>query len=407
MLIQSPSGKYVDLDEKKAKQWIRKGFRVVPKKEADLYLSKRSDHISKMKEAKKEHQRKLIEAEKVSEEEIYFTTAQEEANGYGTSRIYIKQELQKLGVKVSETFKGQRIGFMYHSPMSVPRLRTKIKILYTMFESDKIPDDWHPYLKQVDKIIVPSEWCAEVFRKAGFYPEVIPLGYNQSIFTYKDRKTPLDENRDFIFLHYNAFNIRKGFPEVLKAFVKEFKHHEPAKMIFKTTLDNPPMPLVPDVYRNIKVLTGKMPERELADLCRSSDCFVFPARGEGFGITPLEAMGTGSSAIIPNAHGISEYFNADCMYEVEVKETCPALYSRWKGVDVGKMVICDIDDLAKKMRWVYEHQKENKEMGEKASIYVKQYSYKKTAMSLKELFDRMKEVQTDYDPDFLELERII
>jgi hypothetical protein len=94
-------------------------------------------------------------------------------------------------------------------------------------------------------------------------------------------------------------------------------------------------------------------------------------------------MATGMPAIIPNAHGLTEYFNPDYMYEVKVKETCPALYSRYKGMDVGNMVVCDVDDLRKKMRWCYEHQQEGIDMGKRASEYVKNWTYTKTAITIK------------------------
>jgi glycosyltransferase involved in cell wall biosynthesis len=188
-------------------------------------------------------------------------------------------------------------------------------------------------------------------------------------------------------LHYNAFNLRKGFPEVFKAFTKEFKKDEPVRLVLKTTLDEIPLPITKDQYPNIDIIRGKKPVSELVELCNQCDCFVFPSRGEGFGMTPLEAMATGIPAIVPNAHGISEYFDANFMYEVKVKEECPAIYSRYKGMDVGKMVICDEEDLRKQMRWIYEHQQEARTMGIKAAEYAKQWTYKKSAEKLKAILD--------------------
>jgi glycosyltransferase involved in cell wall biosynthesis len=275
-----------------------------------------------------------------------------------------------------------------------------------MFESDKIPDDWVDYCKAADLVLVPSKWCQQVFKKSGINTQVLPLGYNDQVFLYKERIIKRDYRQDFVFLHYNAFNLRKGFPEVFKAFVKAFRQDEPVKMIFKTTLQQMPIPITKKQYPNIEVVLGAVGESEIANFCNNADCFVFPSRGEGFGITPLEAMATGMPAIVPNAHGISEYFNPEYMYEVKVKETCPGLYSRYKGQDVGHMVICDVDDLAQKMRWVYEHQQEAAMMGKKASEYVKQWTIRKTAEGLKSIIDKVQKLPLNDKPinNALELE---
>jgi glycosyltransferase involved in cell wall biosynthesis len=196
------------------------------------------------------------------------------------------------------------------------------------------------------------------------------------VYKFIEREPAHKSRRDFTFLHYNAFNIRKGFTEVWKAFNNEFEKTEPVKLILKTDQSHSPIPIVKSEYPNIEVIYGKISEAEMFDIMKRSDCFVFPSRGEGFGMTPLETMATGMAAIIPNAHGLSEYFNADYMYEVKVKEECPALYARYKDIDVGKMFVSDVADLRKKMRWCVNHQEEVIEKGKRASEYVKQWTYK-------------------------------
>jgi glycosyltransferase involved in cell wall biosynthesis len=318
---------------------------------------------------------------------VYLATVTGGSDGYGMASKHLIREMQKLELDVSVENKEQRVGILFHNPYSIVRMTNEFKIIYTMFESTKIPEEWIEYLKHADKVLVPSHWCQDVFKRSGIDSEVVPLGYNDDNYNYVEREDRLEKRQDFTFLHYNAYNIRKGFPEVFKAFVAEFAPDEPVKMIFKTTLQHLPFPISESEYPNIQVLQGQYSEQDLAVLCASADCFVFPSRGEGFGITPLEAMATGMSAIVPNAHGISEYFNPDFMYEVKVEKTCPGLYQRYKGQDVGQMVICSVDDLRKKMRWAYEHQSEVREKGRLASEYVKKWTYKETAQRLKEIVE--------------------
>jgi hypothetical protein len=77
------------------------------------------------------------------------------------------------------------------------------------------------------------------------------------------------------------------------------------------------------------------------------------------------------------------------MYEVKIKEECPALYARYKDIDVGKMFISDVEDLRAKMRWCVDHQEEVLEKGRQASEYVKQWTY---TNGFAHAVDRLKEV---------------
>ena len=368
----NPAGRYVACDDpKQFAELLTQGFtRPTPEQEQE-HIKKKMQLIEDMKKAK------------VAKDNIYLATvSQQGTDGYSTTSSGLIRELKKHDVNASTFFEGQKVALLYHNPYSVLRLESPYRIIYTMFESDKIPDDWVEYLEAADKVLVPSKWCQEVFKKAGIETEVLPLGYDAETYQYIERPIKSKTRENFTFLHYNAFNIRKGFPEVLKAFTKAFKRDEPVRMIFKTTQNTLPFPLVQSEYPHIEVIKGKFNAVEMSELLARSDCFVFPSRGEGFGITPLETMATGMSCILPNAHGLSEYFNPECMYEVKVKEMCPALYSSYKGVDVGKMVVCDVDDLARQMRYVYDHQEEAHVKGKQASEYVKEFTIEKTGEKL-------------------------
>lgn len=402
--IVNPGGRIVQIDEKEQFNALLKqvGFREATEQEVFEFTSKRTRIIERM-----QYESDLDEGG--ADRAVYIATVSPGGkDGYGVASFHLINELQNQGVKISTYKKDQKIGFLFHSPQALIKLENPVKLIYTMFESDKIPDEWIEYLQIADKVFVPTQWCMEVFAKSGIATEVVPLGYNDKIYKYKERYVKRDKNEPFTFIHYNAFNIRKGFLEVLKAFNKAFEKDEPVKMIFKTTLNQIPLPLPPTQYPNIEVITGAKPEEEMRDLLYRSDCFVFPSRGEGFAIPPLEAMATGLPVIVPNAHGITEYFNPEYMYEAKIKETCPAIYARYKGIDVGKMVVTDIDQLAQQMRFIYEHQEEANEVGKKASEYAKNWTFEKTAIRFKEIFDEWiaKDVPKKPNSNLLILEEV-
>lgn len=373
-LLVNPGGRYVEVDEN-IEYWLgQPGFRKATEHEEREFRQKRL----------MEHAR--LTGDSSHKDSVYFVSVSDRggADGYGMSSKHLMESLEAAGINLSEYYLEQEIGLLYHSPHSITRLDTKYKIIYTMFESDKIPEDWIDYLHAADLVIVPSKWCQEIFKKSGIDTIVIPLGYNDKIFTYKPRK----KHKEFTFLHYDAFNVRKGYFEVLEAFDRAFKHNEPVKMLFKTSREVVGVPLNRAAYPNVDVIYGKVTEQELADICYGSDAFVFPSRGEGFGLTPLEAMATGLPAIVPNAHGISEYFNEKFMYEVKADEKCKAIYRRL--TDVGNMVKCDVNDLARQMRYIYENQDEARQKGKLASEYVRQWTFTRTGQEFKKLIDKIK-----------------
>lgn len=401
--LRNPGGRIVAVDNMEMYMQLlsQPGFEKITEKEERDFVQARYSLKTAMT-------RKDGEPDKLA---VYMATvSQGGKDGYGIASKYLIEELRNLDVTVNTFQAKQKIGLLFHNPYSITRMDNPIKLIYTMFESTKIPEDWPDYLREADEVLVPSKWCKGVFAKSGIQTRVVPLGYNDDVFTYKKRHNKRKAKEPFTFIHYNAFNARKGFLEVFKAFTKAFDPAEPVRMIFKTTLEYIPsaFPINPRQYPNIEVITGSCSDKDLAALLHRSDCFVFPSRGEGFGMTPLEAMGTGLPVIVPNAHGITEYFDREYMYEVNVKEECPAIYSKYKGEDVGKMVVCDVDHLAAQMRYIYEHQDEAIKKGELASKYVKRYTWKRTAKKLAEILQEyyIKEPQPKVLQNVLSLEAV-
>lgn len=365
-LLIGPTGKMTVIDDPKLfAEWLGKpGFSKATDEQERYYLESVRAKIAK------------INSENAIKTGIYLSTVSEGGkDGYSIAAKNLLTIIEKAGIPVSTHYSGQKVAILFHNPYSLPRIEAPYRIIYTMFESSKIPDDWLDYLRAADEIWVPSIWNQEIFAASGIKTTIVPLGYDPETYKFIDRTTAEKERRPFTFLHYNAFNIRKGFAEVWKAFTAEFEKTEPVKLILKTTQNSSPLPITKGEYPNVEVIYGKIEDVEMQNILARSDCFVFPSRGEGFGIPPLECMATGMPVIVPNAHGISHYFNPKYMYEVAVKETCPALYSRYKGINVGQMYINDVDDLRRKMRWIVTHQDEAMEIGRQASEYVKEWTF--------------------------------
>jgi glycosyltransferase involved in cell wall biosynthesis len=65
---------------------------------------------------------------------------------------------------------------------------------------------------------------------------------------------------------------------------------------------------------NLILITGFISERELDDLYKNADLFVFPSLYEGFGLPPLEAMKRGLPVVASNATCIPEILGDAVLY---------------------------------------------------------------------------------------------
>ena len=181
---------------------------------------------------------------------------------------------------------------------------SKYTIGYTPWESTEVPDTWVAGLKAVDELWTPAEWITEVFGQWRQGPiSVIPHGMDEFW-------TPVKRERGepFTFLHVGEPAVRKGGDIVLAAWHKAFARRKDVQLIIKCVKyptcrvkdRSGSIIASPESINNIRVLTNVMTQQEMYGLYLQSHCMVYPSRGEGFGLIPFEAMGTGLPTITPN-----------------------------------------------------------------------------------------------------------
>lgn len=357
---------------------IRKKYRMATPKERLDFLDGINSH-----EANFAKENNLLD--------VYYMAPTHNVDGYGNSSVNIKRRIVKDGIHLNTIHDSQKVGLCYHLPNTLSLVHTPIKISYTMFESDQYPPFWEPWLKLADHVLVPTQFCADVMEKNfGVKPEVVPLGYDPDFFYFLDRSNR-PEDHQFTFLHFDAFKWRKGWDLIFTAFNEEFGDDEPVKLVFKTTLGiTPPLSNYPKI---VKVI-GKLPQEEMYEVLRDADCFVFPSRGEGFGLTPLEAMATGLRAIIPNHTGMATYFDSRFNVDLECREI-DAKYdnTELRRLELGHQWEPTIDSLRKAMRGEFEAWKANGKQlnmdhSKQVAEYAKNFTIEKTVEKLAEVLKR-------------------
>jgi glycosyltransferase involved in cell wall biosynthesis len=244
------------------------------------------------------------------------------------------------------------------------------------FETSLIPARWVGIMNRLDAVITYSNHCKKAFLDSGIRVpiEVFHLGIDFKKFYPLKR-----DNKVFTFGHMGALSLRKGTDLLVKAFSEAFPNGEKVKLICKTS--NTFYHFMTKDKR-IEVHLSPWTHEELIDnFWKKIDCFVFPTRGEGAGLPPVEACATGIPCIVTNGTGQSDYFNEKMGWGLDFKWVPAEDFSKnvyKEDGDCGNWMEPDYKQLVKYLRYCYENQEEVKKKGISAQKYVQEnYTWEK------------------------------
>lgn len=274
---------------------------------------------------------------------------------------------------------------IYSQPWGWPsRESGPLTVGMTMYESDAIPDSWELGFKSVHEIWTPCQWNADIFRSlAGDVPvHVIHLGVNPDDFGY-ERRSRGDRLR---FLHFSTVGTeyRKGADLAVLAFQTAFPNRPDVSL----TLHANYSPF--NGFSDPRIRNSGHPLRthELANLYRQFDCLIYPSRGEGFGLIPLEAMSTGLPAIFMAETGMREY--AQLGLDVPGKQT-PARVGEGRLEQIhshGNWYEPNLEALVARMREVDQNYQSVTDKAAASAAEIRQrWTWDTTAQAMIERFD--------------------
>jgi glycosyltransferase involved in cell wall biosynthesis len=273
---------------------------------------------------------------------------------------------------------------VYFLPFAMQRFRSRVNLNMTMWETDRIPDQWIGITdKLTDGLIVPCEFCADAFRARTDVPvRAVPFGTDTDLYTYHDRAERLGQRDScYTFLMAGALHHRKGLEFALRAFREEFRPDEPVRLWLKTRLhfldpgDEHAMLADP----RITVIRADYTREGMRSLYHYADAFLAPSRGEGSGLTPRDAMATGLPVILTDWSGLTEIAREGYSYPVPVAELEPApvesssiSFGVSGGGDIGNFARPNIRAMRARMRQVYEDRDESLSRGKRAAQWMRE-----------------------------------
>jgi glycosyltransferase involved in cell wall biosynthesis len=212
-------------------------------------------------------------------------------------------------------------------------------IARSMFETDRIPDEWPRACESMDEIWVPSAFNVETFARSGV-PRTkllrVPEAIDVQRFSRPTRPLAVPRARRFNFLSVFAWGPRKGWDVLLRAFLEEFTRDEDVALIVKTspgsgrTIDDlrhearaliRHYGLGPDWPPHVILCSALLRAEHLPGLYKAADAFVLPTRGEAWGRPFMEAMVMGRPVIATRSGGHLDFLNDENSYLVDCRST--------------------------------------------------------------------------------------
>lgn len=276
--------------------------------------------------------------------------------GYGRMELGIASGLQSVGVTTLLYPERQYPMLMVNSSLDLlraPHTRHARVWAFNMIETNKVDPSWVDAINSVcERILVPCPPMIEIYRQSGVSVPVdyIPLGVD--LFGIQNVDEPLTGKEiPFNFLTYSYGDVRKGADVAVRAFERAFEGDRRFRLIIKaregyqetwlSQLDNP----------QIELVIGRQSEADWLALQHRSHCFVFPSRGEGWGMPPRELTLAGVPTIATQWLGMWDVEQWGIPLHVKSMQRCTFKDYQANAVD-GLWAEPDEDDLITRMQWV-------------------------------------------------------
>lgn len=322
---------------------------------------------------------------------VYFR----EYDGYGHSGLQMVRALVEAGVdlrtrapqnvdeKLPEPLRSAIKSIISKGPMdadtvvyyALPSLFYELpayQVGFTQFETNRLPGYWPEDLNRMHEVWTTCDELAEVFRQSGVTRPIytVPLGVTAEHYAPARRR----KTEPFLFMHTGLPEPRKGAEIAIKAYRLAFGDYEKVRLVLKGT--GIPQELNRRQPQGVDFMLGRYPYKHMRDLLLRCHCFVYPTRGEGWGMIPLEAMCTGIPTLLTSFLGTAMFakYGIPVRHDLVEADYYPHLNP------CGEWAEPDIEDMAEKMLDVYENYEEHEERAtENARAVAEEFTWAKSA----------------------------
>jgi glycosyltransferase involved in cell wall biosynthesis len=173
-------------------------------------------------------------------------------------------------------------------------------IQWVVFETTQVSAGVLGNIQQADQIWVPSEWGRDILIAHGTDPDIIHV-VPEGVDADQHWPAPKSVTGALRFLFVGKYEQRKSVTELIDAFDQAFTINDGVELIVKTNYFVHDADRVLRLQQQINRINradimahwGYMTPEEMLMLYRSSHVFVFPTKGEGWGLPIIEAAAQG------------------------------------------------------------------------------------------------------------------
>lgn len=317
--------------------------------------------------------------------------------GYGRMGRYLADELTKMGIA------------LYAGPdLNIPQIvtstakRTKQtnvvccmsypshlrgywegqhKVCLTMWEATVLPEAFRDTLHNFETVIVPSQQNLELFSAVHDNVKLMMLGIDNERWAYRERPQP---GQFFDFL-IGGGGPRKGIDLAVDAFNKvfgDFAWQQKSGPIPRLIIKAPkPQDVMGD---RIEQINGFLSPEEEVELYARCHVYLQPARGEGFGLQPLQAIAQGMPTILTNAHGHAAFAHLGFGLSTELTKAAYFMLG-----DAGEWWEPNLTELCGWMEYLYENYDKEVERAKTSSqLAHRDFTWKKAAQQFVDAIGR-------------------
>lgn len=275
----------------------------------------------------------------------------------------------------------------------------KYHVGHLFWETSRLPQSWVWNANLMDEIWTGDNYHRDVFIKSGVKVpiQVIPQAIDVNIPTPKPFR--IDNRPQFLFYSIFQWIERKNPKLLLEAYWQEFKPDEDVGLLIKTyRLDfsaNEKAKIYSDITKwkqgrdtpPVFIYDELMSRDNMFRFHATGDCFVLPHRGEGWGVTQVEASLLGKPVISTNLGGMHDWMDDSMMLllnDFDMINVFNMDFVPWYTSD-QEWADPSIGELREKMRWVYENRNKSIDMGERARKRVtEEFNYEKVGLLMQD-----------------------